>query len=183
MEEKMSAMKKVLTFLERSSYHKEQCINLIKGQFAQLLQMFLVKEVNSMVRDYPGLCETCQYAGDGVVVSVQEHALMILNRCLTNQVNIIIRDKIDKVLAVSFVQDQPLSFGVSEQIVAVLWEELGLQINMALGAISQKSTPNFVQLGLLTQAFTNMLIVEPSQKEMMIKAEKTKILQGLLQIL
>jgi hypothetical protein len=53
-----------------------------------------------------------------------EHALLILNRCLTYQVNALIRNKMENLLIYSLLEDQKLGIGVNEVIEVVVWDEL-----------------------------------------------------------
>lgn len=73
--------------LDIMSSLKETSFTLIRGQFSDVLTMFLRKDLNDLLGDKSQLsCKICSYKGveghEGQNLLIIEHALIILNRCL-----------------------------------------------------------------------------------------------------
>jgi len=74
--------------LDAMSSVKETAFTIIRGQFSDVLTMFLRKDLNSLLGDKSELsCKLCAYEDKETGekpenLLIIEHALIILNRCL-----------------------------------------------------------------------------------------------------
>ena len=74
--------------LDAMSCVKETAFTIIRGQFSDVLTMFLRKDLNTLLGDKSTLnCKICAYedkeTGEGAEpLLIIEHALILLNRCL-----------------------------------------------------------------------------------------------------
>lgn len=74
-------------------------------------------DLNEMIGNYTQqACQVCAYANgpDEVKIGLSEHAFMILNRCLTNQVNLILSGEVGDLLLTAIVTGDNIKYGVSE---------------------------------------------------------------------
>ena len=87
-----------MSSLDIMSTVKETAFTIIRGQFSDVLTMFLRKDLNTLLGDKSSLsCKICSYSnketGTGENLLIIEHALIILNRCLIFQIHSLICDK------------------------------------------------------------------------------------------
>lgn len=85
IEDKINALKKVMATLDAMSTIKETAFAIIRGQFSDVLTMFLRKDLNELLGDNSERsCKICSYSKDESEENllIVEHALLILNRCL-----------------------------------------------------------------------------------------------------
>lgn len=83
---KIEALRKVMNTLDSMSSIKETAFAIIRGQFSDVLTMFLRKDLNDLLGDESERsCKCCSYTEgtkDKENLLIIEHALLILNRCL-----------------------------------------------------------------------------------------------------
>lgn len=86
MEDKIKALRNVMNSLDEMSMVKETAFGILRGQFSEVLTMFLRKDLNSLLGDSSELtCKLCSYSENNQsseTLLIMEHALIILNRCL-----------------------------------------------------------------------------------------------------
>jgi len=89
LDEKIKALRNVMRSLDAMSVLKEAAITIVRGQFSDVLTMFLRKDLNSLLGDKSEMsCNICSYGGETLLII--EHALLILNRCLIQQIDAVI---------------------------------------------------------------------------------------------
>ena len=84
IKKKIEALKKVIGTIDSMSTVKETAYAIIRGQFSEVLTMFLRKDLNELLGDNSERsCKECSYSEEGEEnLLIIEHALLILNRCL-----------------------------------------------------------------------------------------------------
>lgn len=127
MEDKIKALRKVMNSLDAMSTNKETAFTIIRGQFADVLTMFLRKDLNNLLGDKSELsCKLCSYSdceSGSESLLILEHALMILNRCLIFQIDSIITDSSENLFIQSLFDVEKFEFGVSDIIQVCIWDE------------------------------------------------------------
>lgn len=118
----MQALKNVMNSLDSMSTVKQTAHTIVRGQFQDVMTMFLRKDLNSLLGDNSHLsCKKCSYAINGEApesLMIIEHALMILNRCLIQEQHALITDNTSQLFVASLIGNQTtdIEFGVSEVI-------------------------------------------------------------------
>jgi hypothetical protein len=123
--------------LDSMSSIKETAFAIIRGQFSEVLTMFLRKDLNDLLGDESQRsCKLCSYTEDGKdqeSLLIIEHALLILNRCLNFQINSLIQNKkaINNII-ISILDVENFEYGVSDVIQVCIWDEFKVTIEGAL---------------------------------------------------
>jgi hypothetical protein len=121
--------------LDAMSSVKETAFTIIRGQFSDVLTMFLRKDLNTLLGDKSELsCKICAYADKETGeqpenLLIIEHALIILNRCLIFQIDSLITDSPESLFLQSLLDVQKFEFGVSDVIAVCIWDEFKVLID------------------------------------------------------
>jgi hypothetical protein len=120
--------------LDAMSTIKETAFAIIRGQFSDVLTMFLRKDLNELLGDNSERsCKQCSYSEECEEnLLIVEHALLILNRCLKFQINALIQNQTENALLLSILDVKNFEYGVSDIIQVCIWDEFKITIDAAL---------------------------------------------------
>lgn len=148
---KMEAVKKIMTNLDKMSCEMTTAFTILRGQFSEVLTMFLRKDLNLLLGDTSRLsCEDCSYGPESESLSILEHTLVIVNRCLIQQILAVFSDKTDSLFLCQMVanKNERMEIGVPEVTHMCIWDEFRLQIQSSLQ--QKPESLKFSTLALLT---------------------------------
>ena len=198
MEQRMENLKGIMDTLDALSTIKTTAFTVVQGSFSDVIVLFLREDFNSLMGDdNRRSCSKCasmdlREEGDKNSESVEklkivEHALLILNRCLTYHLNGLLEDSpINKCLIeVVKLKGGENKLNISESIESCIQDEFKTMIERTVRDIEkiniakklkqksfelEKEISNklrFTTLSLLTQAYVNILILSPNREKLM----------------
>ena len=150
--------------LDAMSILKEAAITIVRGQFSEVLTMFLRKDLNSLLGDKSEIsCQVCSYGGETLLII--EHALLILNRCLIQQIDAVITNTTQAQFLYSLFEDSEaeIEYGVSDVIQVCIWDEYKTVIEQTFNEKQKSSQIRFCTLSFLTQALVNIIVLSGDQ--------------------
>ena len=150
--------------LDAMSTIKETAFAIIRGQFSDVLTMFLRKDLNELLGDNSERsCNICSYSKEETDENllIVEHALLILNRCLKFQINAIITNQTESILLMSILDVKNFEYGVSDLIQVCIWDEFKITIDKALQKKINSKEIRWSSFYFLTQALVDIIILSP----------------------
>lgn len=104
IQNRMAALKKVMLTLDQLSTIKELSYNILRGNFQDVLTILLRKDFVQIMGDSSSIfCRECAYSTDDEPDNfmISEHTLILLNRCLTHQLQAIITNNLSQLFIAS----------------------------------------------------------------------------------
>ena len=186
--QKISALQKVMTTLDIMSTGKEAAFTILRGQLADTIHVFLQKDLNWIGNQLEQVSDAHKdiEKGDNKI-QILEYALIILNRCLVQQIHAIVTDTQEALFLYQLPDEEGITpaieFGVNDAIQLCIWDEFKIQVEEAVKCKTDCKNMRYMTFALLTQAMTNILILSSDQDEFIRRILKSKTLNHLLTLL